>query len=383
MEYGFDTKCCHCVTDIVNEHSFGAVAVPIYQTATFAHRGIGESTGYNYTRTSNPTRDEVEKVVAQLEGADRAFSCVTGMAAIALVLELFGDGDHIIASEDLYGGTVRLFDKVGTRHGVECTYVNTGDYDAVCAALKENTKALYIETPSNPMMQVTDLRQMRRLADEKGLLVIVDNTFLSPYFQRPIELGADIVVHSGTKFLCGHNDTVAGFVCSANAELSERLAFLNNCIGYGLAPFDSYMILRGIKTLSLRMERAQQNAIKIAEWLDSQEKIARVYYTGLPSHPGYEVNLSQASGFGSMISFTTDCEATARRILERVHLIIFAESLGGVESLITYPMLQTHADVPVEVRERLGINERFLRMSVGIECADDLIADLDQAMNGD
>ena len=380
MEYGIETRCCHGITDIVDEHSFGAVSVPIYQTATFAHRGIGVSTGYDYTRQSNPTRTELEKVVSSLEGAFDTVACATGMAAISLCLELFERGEHIVCSEDLYGGSVRIFEAVGMRRGVEFSYVNTSDAEAVENRIRENTKALYIETPSNPTMQVTDLAEMKRLADKYGLLLIVDNTFLSPYFQNPIKFGADIVLHSGTKFLGGHNDTLAGFVCTANAELAEKIRYYYKTVGGSLAPFDSYLIIRGIKTLAVRMERQQENALTIAKWLREQEKIKEVYYVGLPDHPGYEVSCRQASGFGSMISFTTDSEETARKILEQVKLIVYAESLGGVESLITYPMLQTHSDVPVEVREKLGITECFLRLSVGIENVDDLIADLKQAL---
>ena len=382
MNYWDDTLCCHGVTDIVGEHSYGSVSVPIYQTATFAHRGIGESTGYDYTRQSNPTRTELETIVSALEGAEDTVACASGMAAISLCLELFDSGSHVICTEDLYGGSVRVFKEVGERRGMEFSYINTADVDAVEKAIRKNTKALYIETPSNPTMQVTDLAKMRELADQYHLLLIVDNTFLSPYFQKPIKEGADIVLHSGTKYLGGHNDTIAGFVCTKTPELAERVRFLYKTTGGCLSPFDSFLILRGIKTLSVRMERHQENAMKIAPWLESQKKIKKVYYVGLPDHPSYEVSKRQTTGFGGMISFTTDTEETARKILERVKLIIFAESLGGVESLITYPMLQTHGDVPVETRERLGITETFLRLSVGIENCEDLIKDLDQAING-
>lgn len=380
MDYKIETRCSHGVTDIVSDHSFGSVSVPIYQTATFAHRGIGESTGYDYSRVSNPTRDELERTVSSLEGALDTVACATGMAAISLVLELFDGGQHIICSEDLYGGSVRIFDAIGKRRGMEFSYVNTGDAALVEENIRPNTKALYIETPSNPMMQITDLYAMKALAEKYNLLLIVDNTFLSPYFQRPMEQGADIVVHSGTKYLGGHNDTLAGFVCTNREDLSENIRFLYKTVGNSLSPFDSYLVLRGIKTLAVRMERQQSNAMVIARWLKEQEKIKKVYYVGLPDHPGYEINKKQSSGFGSMISFTTDSEETARKILERVNLIVYAESLGGVESLITYPMLQTHSDVPKEVREKLGITEAFLRLSVGLENVEDLIADLKQAL---
>ncbi len=380
MGYGIETRCCHGVTKIVEEHSFGAVSVPIYQTATFAHRGIGESTGHDYSRVSNPTRDELEQTVSSLEGAVDTLAFSSGMAAVSLALELFDGGDHLICSEDLYGGSVRMFSAVGERRGLSFSYVCTSDERLVEAAVRPETKALYIETPSNPTMQITDLRAMKALADRHHLLLIVDNTFLSPYFQRPLELGADLVIHSGTKYLAGHNDTLAGFLCVRDKGTAERLRYLYKTVGNCLSPFDSYLTLRGIKTLAVRMERQQANAMALAEWLKGQRKVEQVFYAGLPEHPGHQVQKGQGDGFGSMISFTVDTEETARRILERVRLIVYAESLGGVESLITYPLLQTHSDVPKEVREHLGITERFLRLSVGIENAEDLIGDLAQAM---
>lgn len=380
MAYRIETKCICGEEGGKEEHPFGAVAAPIYQTATFSHPGIGETTGYNYTRESNPTRAELERIVSALEGAADTVACTSGMAAISLCLELLPTGSHIICSEDLYGGSVRIFDTVGAKRGRSFSYVDTSDAVQVERAVRENTKALYIETPSNPTMQVTDLAEMRRIADEHKLLLIADNTFLSPYFQNPIAFGADLVVHSGTKFLCGHNDTLSGFLCTAREDLVEQIRSLYKTTGSGLSPFDSFLVMRGIKTLAVRMERQQENAEKVAGWLQRHRKVRQVFYVGLPEHPGYEVNRKQARGFGSMISFRTDTEETARQILERVKLISYAESLGGVESLITYPMLQTHGDVPKEVRERLGITETFLRLSVGIEHADDLIADLEQAL---
>lgn len=382
MDYKFETRCIHRENEYEKGHPYGAVCTPIYQTATFYHPGIGQTTGYNYTRESNPTRSELEEIVTSLEEAKDTVACANGMAAIALCMELFESGDHILCSEDLYGGSVRIFETTGKKRGLEFSYVNTADVSAVEKAIQSNTKALYIETPSNPTMQITDLRQMKRLADEHGLLVIVDNTFLSPYFQKPIRFGADLVIHSGTKFLGGHNDTLAGFLFAASDELAAKIRYLYKTIGSCLSPFDSYLLIRGIKTLPIRMERQQENALVIAEWLKKQKKIKQVYYVGLEDHPGYEINKSQTTGFGSMISLRTDSEKTARRVLERIRLITFAESLGGVESLMTYPMLQTHGDVPVKTRERLGITADFLRLSVGIENVQDLIADLDQALNG-
>ena len=383
MDYKFETRCIHRDNEHEEGHPYGSVCTPIYQTATFYHPGIGQTTGFNYTRESNPTRTELEDIVTSLEEAKDTVACANGMAAIVLCMELFESGDHIVCSEDLYGGSVRMFQTTGEKRGLTFTYVNTADAAATEAAIKSNTKALYIETPSNPTMQITDLAKMKSLADKYNLLVIVDNTFLSPYFQKPIRFGADIVIHSGTKFLGGHNDTLAGFLSTSREDLAAKIRYLYKTVGSCLATFDSYLLIRGIKTLPIRMERQQENALAIAKWLQTQKKIKQVYYIGLEDHPGYEINKKQTTGFGSMISIRTDSEATARRVLERIRLITYAESLGGVESLMTYPMLQTHGDVPVETRERLGITEDFLRFSVGIENVDDLIADLDQALNGE
>ena len=383
MDYKFETRCIHRDNEHEEGHPYGSVCTPIYQTATFYHPGIGQTTGFNYTRESNPTRTELEDIVTSLEEAKDTVACANGMAAIVLCMELFESGDHIVCSEDLYGGSVRMFQTTGEKRGLTFTYVNTADVEATEAAIKSNTKALYIETPSNPTMQITDLAKMKSLADKYNLLIIVDNTFLSPYFQKPIRFGADLVIHSGTKFLGGHNDTLAGFLSTSRDDLAEKIRYLYKTVGSCLAPFDSYLLIRGIKTLPIRMERQQENALTIAKWLQTQKKIKQVYYIGLEDHPGYEINKKQTTGFGSMISIRTDSEATARRVLERIRLITYAESLGGVESLMTYPMLQTHGDVPVETRERLGITEDFLRFSVGIENVDDLIADLDQALNGE
>lgn len=383
MEYKIDTRCIHGDNTLTKEHPYGSVGTPIYQTATFAHPGVGASTGYDYTRESNPTRAELESIVSSLEGAYDTVACSTGMAAISICLNLFRAGDHIVCSEDLYGGSVRLFGTIGENNGLSFSYADTSDGRLVEQSIRENTKALYIETPSNPTMKVTDLREMKRLADKYGLFLIVDNTFLSPYFQNPLALGADIVLHSGTKFLGGHNDTLAGILCTSRKDLAERIRYLYKTVGCCLSPFDSFLMIRGIKTLSVRMEKQQRNARVLAEWLKGQEKVEAVYYAGLPEHPGYEVNKSQAKGAGSMISFRVDSAETAIQILERVKLIAYAESLGGVESLITYPMIQTHGDVPEDIREKLGITDSFLRLSVGIENVDDLIEDLKQALEGE
>ena len=383
MAYGIETRCIHGEDGITREHAYGSMGTPIYQTATFAHPGVGQSTGFDYTRESNPTRSELERIVSSLEKAYDTVACASGMAALSILLELFENGAHFVCSEDLYGGSVRIFSTIGANRGLTFSYVNTADAELVEKAIKKETKALYIETPSNPTMQVTDLRAMKALAEKYGLLLIVDNTFLSPYFQNPIDFGADLVVHSGTKYLGGHNDALAGFLCSASKDLADKIRYIYKTTGGCLSPFESFLLIRGIKTLSVRMERQQENALKIANWLKEQEEIKGVYYVGLPEHPGYEINKSQARGFGGMISFHTDTAETAKRILEQVKVISYAESLGGVESLITYPMLQTHGDVPAEIRERLGITDNFLRMSVGIENGDDLIDDLAQALKGE
>lgn len=357
----------------------GAISVPIFQSATFAHPGVGISTGFDYSRLQNPTREHLEKTVAKLEGGTDAMAFSSGMAAIAALMELFSPGDHIIASDDLYGGSHRLFYNISEKNGLRFSLVNTSDISQIEAHIRPETKAIFIETPTNPMMHVTDIAATARLAKSHNLLLIVDNTFLTPYYLKPLVLGADIVIHSGTKFLGGHNDTLAGFLVVADSGLSERLRFIYKTIGGCLAPFDSWLIIRGIKTLAVRMDRQQDSAMKIAQWLLNHKKVKAVHYIGLPSHPDYEVSKRQGTGFGSMISFETDSEETAVRVLSKVSLIQYAESLGGVETLITYPMLQTHADIPKEEREAKGINERLLRLSVGLESPEDLIRDLEQA----
>ena len=373
-----ETLCIHG-DDTVYEGT-GAVTVPIYQTATFAHPGVGQSTGYDYARVQNPTREHLEKTVAALERGVDALAFSSGMAAISLLMELFRPGDHVLASDDLYGGSIRLFRTISEKNGIRCELCDTSDLDALGSRIHPNTKAIFIETPTNPMMQVTDIAAVAALTKPRGIFLIVDNTFLTPYFQQPLALGADIVTHSGTKYLGGHNDTLAGFLVVNDASLSERLRFLYKTVGPCLSPFDSFLITRGIKTLAVRMERQQETAQEIAVWLLAQSGVKHVYYAGLEGHPGYEISRRQATGFGAMISFSVKSAFLARRVLERVKLIQYAESLGGVESLITYPMLQTHADVPEEERIRKGIDDCLLRLSVGLESAKDIIADLAQAM---
>lgn len=380
MLMDFSTLCIHGCN--IKYDTTGAVSVPIFQSATFAHPGVGLSTGYDYSRVQNPTREHLERTVARLENGTDAMAFSSGMAAVAALMELFRPVDHIIASDDLYGGSHRLFSHISRKNGLSFDFVDTSDISGITAHIRPETKALFIETPSNPLMQVTDIAAVSELCKKHGFLLIVDNTFLTPYFQKPLDLGADVVVHSGTKYLGGHNDTLAGFLVVSDSSLSERLRFIYRTTGACLSPFDSWLLIRGIKTLPVRMERQQENAVKIANWLCTNNRIKSVYYAGLPSHPHFEVSKKQATGFGAMISFETDCEKTALQLLENVRIIQFAESLGGTESLITYPMLQTHADVPEEIRRAKGINECLLRLSVGLESAGDLIEDLRQALEG-
>jgi cystathionine gamma-synthase len=387
MSLSIESKCLHLEEDgDVRQdgkpacNHYGSVSFPIYQTATYAHPGVGKSTGFDYSRLQNPTREQLEKIMCQLEHGTDAFALSTGMAAITLLMEIFKPGDHLIVDSDLYGGTIRLFDNVSVKNGISFTRANCSS-DDIEALIKTNTKAIYIETPTNPMMNVTDITVVSEIAHKHNLLVIVDNTFMSPYFQNPLELGADVVVHSGTKFLAGHNDTLSGFIITRNQEINEKFRFLIKTTGSGLSPFDSWLVLRGLKTLAIRMEKAQENAKKIVEWLKTQSCITKVIYPGDPEHSGYEVMKRQSRGSGSMITFRLNSVDKALSILEKVHLIKYAESLGGVETLITYPTTQTHADVTEELRLKNGITPETLRLSVGIENAEDLIADLEQAIN--
>ncbi len=375
-----DTKCIHLEeeqSDRAISH-FGAISFPIYQTATFAHPAVGKSTGFDYSRLQNPTREHLEKIVASLEHGASAIALSSGMAAISLLFEIFEPEDQIIADSDLYGGSVRLFAHVSTKNGLQVSQVDFSRED-VERFITERTKAIYLETPTNPMMHVYDIEKYARIAKRHGILLIVDNTFLSPYFQNPLELGADIVVHSGTKYLGGHNDTLAGFLVTNRKDVEERLRFLVKTTGAGLAPFDSWLILRGLKTLGVRMERAQENAFQVARFLLRQREVTRVIYPGLESHPGFRILQKQARGFGGMITFHVQSEQIALSVLQNVRLVQFAESLGGVETLITYPVTQTHADVPKEILRQNGITEKTLRLSVGIENIEDLLQDLQNA----
>ncbi|NVJ23331.1 aminotransferase class I/II-fold pyridoxal phosphate-dependent enzyme [Myxococcus sp. AM011] len=343
--------------------STGAVAVPIYQSATYQHPALGHSTGYDYSRTKNPTRAALEDALASLEGGSRGLAFASGMAALHCALQLLGPEDHLVLTEDLYGGTFRLVDKL--LH-VPHTFVDTTRLDAVRAALRPNTKALLVESPTNPLMKTADLPALADIARKAGALLIVDNTFNTPFLQRPLELGADIVVHSATKYLAGHNDVVAGALVVKDAAVGERLAFVQNGIGAVLGPQDSYLVIRGLKTLALRMERHQSNARDVAAFLSSHPKVERVYYPGT----------------GGMLSFNVTDAALVPQVLAAVRICLFAESLGGVETLITFPATQTHADIPVARREELGITDRLIRLSVGIEDSHDIISDLAQALEG-
>lgn len=379
MSLSIESRCIHLEGDD-RASRFGAVSFPIYQTATFAHPALGESTGYDYSRVQNPTRQQLEKTVASLEQGTDAVAFSSGMAAILAVMELFAPGDHIVTEADLYGGTPRLFHTVSEPRGITFTSVSFSDgIGRAAAAIRPETKALYIETPTNPMMNVTDIRAAAELAHAHGALLIVDNTFLSPYLQNPLALGADIVVHSGTKYLSGHNDTLAGFAVVKDAALAARLREISKTIGANLAPFDSWLLLRGIQTLAVRMDRAEENALTLAEWLKLQPQVTRVIYPGLPEHPGHALMQRQARGFGAMLTFEVHDKRDVPVLLKTVKLIRFAESLGGTESLLTYPITQTHADVAPEVLAANGLTDRILRLSVGIENVNDLIADLAQA----
>jgi cystathionine gamma-synthase/cystathionine beta-lyase len=360
----------------------GAVTMPIYQTATFGHPALGQSTGFDYTRTTNPTRSVLEDVLARAEGGARASAFASGLAAIDAVMHLFSAGDRLIVTEDIYGGTYRLFEKVFRPLGIVTVPVDTTDIHAVRAAMHPSVKGLFVESPTNPMLRVADLRALAALAREQGWMFIVDNTFLTPLLQRPLDLGADITVYSGTKYLSGHNDVLSGVAIAKDPAVGEKIAFFQNAIGAVLAPHDAWLLLRGLKTLPLRLRRQEQNAFIVARWLQRHPSVAKVFYPGLEDHPGHARLKAQASGFGAMIAFEVRKPEMVKHILEQVKVFIFAESLGGVESLVTYPMVQTHADIAPAERERLGINDRLLRLSIGIENAEDLTADLGRALEG-
>lgn len=373
MKDKIETRCIHIENE--DEHPYGAISYPIFQTATFAHPGMGESTGFDYTRHRNPTRDRLEKIIASLENGVEALACSSGMAAISTMMELFRPEDHLIIEEDLYGGSMRLFEHISRKNQISFTSLDVSS-EKLAQHFMDRTRAVFIETPTNPMMHVVDIRMAAETAHTHGALLIVDNTFLSPYLQNPLEMGADIVIHSGTKYLSGHNDTVAGFLITNSPEIAEKLRFISKTTGAMLAPFDSWLVMRGIQTLPVRMKAAEENAIKLADWLLTQEQVISVYYPGLLTHPGHGIMKEQARGFGAMISFTVRSKEIAFGIVENIRLIQYAESLGGTETLLTYPLTQTHAEVSEELCEKNGITDCLLRLSVGIENVEDLILDL-------
>ncbi|MCR5773626.1 MAG: PLP-dependent aspartate aminotransferase family protein [Lachnospiraceae bacterium] len=358
----------------------GAVNVPVYQTSTYKQDGLGQNRGWEYSRTGNPTRAAAEKLVADLERGTYGLAFASGLAAISTVLSLFKEGDKLVVSDNIYGGTFRILDNVFDHFGITYTIVDTSDPAKVEAAIDDDVKAVYVESPANPLLTVTDIREVADIAHRNGKILIVDNTFLTPYLQRPLTLGADIVIHSGTKYLGGHSDVISGFVVLNDKELSERLYYLQNAIGGVLAPWDSYLVIRGIKTLGVRMDRHVENAGRIAEWLVQSGYVDRVYYPGLTSDPGYEVQKKQADGAGAMISFVLKKAYDHRKFFERLKIITLAESLGGVESLVCHPASMTHAAIPAEVRKKVGIVDELIRLSVGIEDVEDLIDDLKQAI---
>jgi len=372
------TKLVHL--GVCSNEKTGAISTPIYQNATFRHPGLGQSTGFDYSRTQNPTRKVLEEGIAALEGGAAGFAFASGMAAITAVLMLFQAGDHLVVAADCYGGTYRVLDRVFSKFGLTASFVDTNNTAEVVKAVTPSTKAIIVETPTNPLLRIADIAAIVDIAKLYSLTVIVDNTFMTPYFQRPIEQGADIVIHSGSKYLAGHNDLVCGLAVTRTAELGERLGFIQNSTGAVLSPSDSWLLIRGIKTLALRLEKHNTNGLAVAAWLQNHPRVRAVYYPGLSEHPGKEVHDRQASGYGGMLSFVVDDPAVVPELLKRVKLISFAESLGGVESLITFPAVQTHADIPASEREKLGISDCLLRLSVGIEDAVDIIADLDQAI---
>jgi len=376
---GFSTDAVHAGQE--PDPVTGSVTIPIYQTSTYVQEELGKHKGYEYARTQNATRAALEKNLAVLERGQRGFAFASGMAATTAVTYLLKQGDHVVASNNMYGGTYRLFERILTTYGLRFDYVNTGDLDAVAKAFRPDTKMLFVETPTNPSMIISDLAALAEIARSKGARLVVDNTFMTPYFQRPIELGAHLVVHSTTKYLNGHSDMVGGVVISNDEAASERLQFVQNAVGAVPGPFDCWLCLRGVKTLALRMERHEKNAGAIAEWLAGHPKLKRVFYPGLKNHPGHELHQRQASGFGGMIAFDTGGIEQAAAVLKRARLFSLAESLGGVESLISHPATMTHASVPRSEREKVGLSDGLVRISVGIEDLEDLLLDLRSSLS--
>ena len=378
MSLKIDSLLIHGGTD--GDVTTGAVAVPVYQTSTYKQDGLGENRGWEYSRTGNPTRDALEKLIADLEGGKYGFAFASGLAAINTVLSLFRSGDKLLVSDNIYGGTFRILDNVFKNFGITYKIVNTSDLSSVESAIDDDVKAIYVESPANPLLTVTDIAEVAKISKKYNKLLIVDNTFLTPYLQRPLTLGADIVIHSGTKYLGGHSDTISGLVAVKDKELADRLYYLQNAIGGVLAPWDSFLVIRGIKTLGVRMDRHVSNAGKIAEWLEESGYVSKVYYPGLKSDPGYEVQKKQADGAGAMISFVLKEKYDYRIFFKSLKLVTLAESLGGVESLVCHPASMTHAAIPADIRKKVGIVDELIRLSVGIENVDDLIDDLKQAI---
>jgi len=377
-DLGFSTRAVHAGQP--PEPVTGAVAVPIFQTSTFVAPALGENTGYEYARVQNPTRQALEENIAALEGGHGGHAFVTGMAAIQTLMTFLHTGDHAVVSRNTYGGTFRFFTQVLDRYGLEFSWVDTRDLGEVERAMRPNTKMVYVETPTNPMMEITDLAGAAEIAHAHDALLVVDNTFLSPYLQRPLEHGADMVVHSATKYLNGHSDAMGGLVVTRTAEQSEWISFVSKSAGGILPPFESFLVMRGIKTLAVRMDRHEANTKLIVDMLGGHPKIERLHYPGLESHPGHEVQKRQSSGFGGMLTFDVGTYEVAKQVLDRVRVFSLAESLGGVESLISHPASMTHASVPAAERKKLGIHDGLVRVSVGIEDGADLVADLEQAL---
>ncbi|MGO9273556.1 MAG: cystathionine gamma-synthase [Terriglobia bacterium] len=375
---GFATKAIHVGQE--PDPATGAIIVPIYQTSTFVQEELGKHKGYEYARTGNPTRAALERNLAALEGGEQAFAFASGMAAINVLMTLLKSGDHVVAGHNLYGGSFRLFERVLKDFGLSFSYVNTAQIASLEEGLRPNTRLIFIETPTNPVMEITDIAAVARIVHQRGIPLAVDNTFMSPYFQRPLDLGADVVVHSTTKYLNGHSDGVGGAVILKGATFAERLKFLQNAAGAVLGPMDSWLVLRGVKTLAVRMEQHNKNGMAVAQHLARHPKVKHVHYPGLASHPQHELAKRQMSGFGGMIAFETGSLENAKAVLRSVRLCSLAESLGGVETLISHPASMTHASVPPEDRARIGITDGLVRISVGIEDVDDIVGDLDQAL---
>jgi cystathionine beta-lyase/cystathionine gamma-synthase len=377
-QLGFSTRAVHAGQK--PDPRTGAVAVPIYQTSTYVQEKLGEPAEFEYARVQNPTRQALEEQVSALEGGHSAYAFASGMSAIACLMTLMKAGDHVVLSRNVYGGTFRYLTRILERYNLSFSWVDTTDLRIVEAAMRPETRMVYLETPTNPVMDITDIAAVAGLAHSRGATVAVDNTFLSPYLQRPLEHGADYVVHSTTKFLNGHSDSIGGALINARPEDAEWFALVAKSVGAILSPFDSFLVMRGIKTLAVRMDRHEQNARKIVDFLVAHPKVRRVLYPGLPDHPGHEIQKRQASGFGAMITIEMGSFAAAKAMLERAQVMSFAESLGGVESLISHPASMTHASIPAERRAELGLTDGMVRLSVGIENVEDLLADLDQAL---